>query len=151
MSLEQVKEFHKTFGHPIEEKPVIPSKDRCELRINLIQEELNELKLALEENNVIEVGDALTDLQYVLSGAVLEFGFSSLVERMNNEVHRSNMSKACDTDEEGKASLKALEDKGVNCHFRIINNKRVIQRAEDDKVLKSLFYSPPKLDFILNE
>ena len=71
-ALNQVAEFHKTFNAPILDTPQIPSKERCELRISLLQEELNELKDAIADNNIIEVADALCDLQYVLSGAVLK-------------------------------------------------------------------------------
>ncbi|MBP7357533.1 MAG: nucleoside triphosphate pyrophosphohydrolase family protein, partial [Cloacibacterium sp.] len=73
-SLNQVAEFHRTFNAPILETPQIPSKERCELRVSLLQEELNELKQAIEDNDLVEIADALCDLQYVLSGAVLEFG-----------------------------------------------------------------------------
>ena len=73
-SLNQVAEFHRTFHHPIEEKPVIPSVDRCRLRVALIAEELKELQEAIDNNDLVEVADALCDIQYVLSGAVLEFG-----------------------------------------------------------------------------
>ena len=73
-SLNQVAEFHRTFGAPILDTPQIPSKQRCELRVSLLQEELDELREAINNNDIVEVADALADLQYVLSGAVLEFG-----------------------------------------------------------------------------
>ena len=73
-SLNQVAEFHRTFNAPILENPQIPSAERCKLRIALLQEELNELKQAIEDQDIVEIADALCDLQYVLSGAVLEFG-----------------------------------------------------------------------------
>ncbi|RRN77400.1 hypothetical protein EIM50_19825, partial [Pseudoxanthomonas sp. SGD-10] len=72
--LESVAEFHTTFKHPIEPSPVIPSKQRCDLRISLIAEELKELQEAINNNDLTEVVDAFCDLQYVLSGAILEFG-----------------------------------------------------------------------------
>ena len=70
-ALNSVAEFHDTFNLPIELEPCIPSKERCELRINLIEEELKELKEAIQENDLVEVIDAFCDLQYVLSGAIL--------------------------------------------------------------------------------
>ena len=69
-SLNQVAEFHTTFKAPILEAPQIPSQERCNLRVELLQEELNELKQAIEDKNLVEIADALCDLQYVLSGAV---------------------------------------------------------------------------------
>ena len=67
------------------------------MRVNLLQEELNELREAIEENDIIEIADALSDLQYVLSGAVLEFGLGNKLGELFAEVHRSNMSKVCPT------------------------------------------------------
>lgn len=95
--LEKVSEFHETFKHPILKKPGIPNKKRVELRISLLQEELNELKSAIEKNDIVECADAFCDLQYVLSGAVLEFGFQKKFNTLFDEVHRSNMSKACES------------------------------------------------------
>ena len=73
-ALNQVAEFHKTFNAPILETPQIPSEQRCQLRVDLLQEELDELSQALKDKDLVEVADALCDIQYVLSGAVLEFG-----------------------------------------------------------------------------
>ncbi|MGO3307327.1 MAG: hypothetical protein ACTILG_11760, partial [Sphingobacterium sp.] len=73
-TLSSVAEFHKTFQHPILDKPTIPSESRCELRVALIAEELKELEEAIANKDMVEIADALCDIQYVLSGAVLEFG-----------------------------------------------------------------------------
>ncbi len=70
-SLNQVAEFHTTFKHPIVKDPAIPSKERSDLRIELLAEELKELRQAVDDNNLVEVADALCDLQYVLAGAIL--------------------------------------------------------------------------------
>ena len=77
-ALNDVSEFHQTFKHPILDQPTIPDKKRCELRVSLIQEELNELMEAIEDKDIIEIADALADFQYVLAGAVLEFGIYGL-------------------------------------------------------------------------
>ena len=53
-SLNQVAAFHKTFKHPILEKPTIPSSDRCKLRVSLIAEELKELEEAIQDNDLVE-------------------------------------------------------------------------------------------------
>lgn len=94
-SLNQVAEFHRTFNAPILDTPQIPSAERCKLRVALLQEELNELQQAIDNDDIVEVADALCDLQYVLSGAVLEFGLGEKFVELFNEVQRSNMSKAC--------------------------------------------------------
>src|SRR5690606_37407258 len=105
-SLNQVAEFHRTFKHPILPEPTVPSKDRCKLRIALLAEELKELQEAIEDNDIVEIADALCDLQYVLSGAVLEFGLGEKFRQIFDEVQRSNMSKACKTVEEAEATVK---------------------------------------------
>mgnify|MGYP000244358821 FL=1 len=99
-SLNQVAEFHRTFNAPILDTPQIPSEQRCQLRVSLLQEELDELAQALKDKDLVEVADALCDIQYVLSGAVLEFGLGDKFVELFKEVQRSNMSKACSTEEE---------------------------------------------------
>ena len=112
-ALNQVAEFHKTFNAPILDTPQIPSKERCELRISLLQEELNELKDAIAGNNIVEVADALCDLQYVLSGAVLEFGLGEKFVELFNEVQRSNMSKACANQQEADETIAFYQEKWI--------------------------------------
>ncbi len=92
-TLDQVQEFHETYGLPVESDQTTGSDQTKELRINLLQEELNELKEALENDDLVETLDALIDLQYVLDGAFLSFGMQEVKEEAFNEVHRSNMSK----------------------------------------------------------
>ena len=99
-SLSLVAEFHQTFKHPILELPQIPNESRSKLRLSLLAEELKELETAIIEKNIVEVADAFCDLQYVLSGAILEFGLGNKFKALFEEVQRSNMSKACKTEEE---------------------------------------------------
>ena len=150
--IEQVSEFHKTFNAPILDNPQIPSKDRCDLRVNLLQEELNELKQAIEDNDLTEIADALCDLQYVLSGAVLEFGLGDKFVDLFNEVQRSNMSKACDSMQEAIETLSYYKQKdGTEGNYKEVNGKWVVYRNSDNKVLKSINYSPTELNKIINE
>src|SRR5210317_502588 len=100
--LNDVAKFHRLFNLPIEKNPVIPSKKRCELRVSLLAEELDELRDAIEDGDLVEVADALADLQYVLSGAILEFGLADKFKSIFDEVQRSNMSKACFSMEEAE-------------------------------------------------
>src|SRR5688500_18271694 len=104
-ALNLVADFHKTFKHPILENPTIPSEDRCKLRVALIAEELKELEVAILEKDIVEVADALCDIQYVLSGAILEFGLGEKFNALFEEVQRSNMSKACSSEEEARKTV----------------------------------------------
>ena len=149
-SLNQVADFHRTFNAPILDTPQIPSEQRCELRVNLLQEELNELSQAIKDNDLVEIADALCDIQYVLSGAVLEFGLGDKFVELFNEVQRSNMSKACNTQQEALMTLSHYKKKdGTEGYYKKINGKFLVYRASDDKVLKSINYSPANLKDIL--
>src|ERR1700742_5233933 len=110
-ALNQVAEFHTTFKHPIVKSPAIPSKQRCALRIELLAEELKELQQAVNDDNLTEVADALCDLQYVLSGAILEFGLGEKFKELFDEVQRSNMRKACISATEAEATIAFYKKK----------------------------------------
>ncbi len=92
-TLEQVQEFHETYGLPVRSDIDLSCEQTKQLRINLLQEELDELKEALANDDPQETLDALIDLQYVLDGAFLSFGLQAVKELAFDEVHRSNMSK----------------------------------------------------------
>ncbi|HEY0110528.1 MAG TPA: nucleoside triphosphate pyrophosphohydrolase family protein [Fibrella sp.] len=148
-SLNAVAEFHRTFHAPVLDSPQIPSDARCGLRISLLAEELDELRQAIAEENIVEIADALCDLQYVLSGAILEFGLGEKFNSLFNEVQRSNMSKACLTVEEAEATVAQYTAKGVACHFVESDGKYLVYRDADHKTLKSVNYSPADLASIL--
>lgn len=149
-SLNQVAEFHTTFKHPILDVPVIPSKQRANLRISLLAEELKELQEAVENDDLVEVADALCDLQYVLAGAIHEFGLSGKFKTLFDEVHRSNMSKACKTIEEAEQTIRFYLDKdGTESYHREIDGLFLVFRKSDDKTLKSINYSPADLKGLL--
>ena len=113
--------FMKTFGQEVKNKPSFSTDKINQLRINLIQEELEELKKAIEENDILEVADALTDILYVTYGAGHAFGVD--LDRCFDEVQKSNMSKL---DELGKP----IYDK-------------------DGKVMKGPLYVKPNLKTII--
>lgn len=148
--LKKVADFHETFNAPILDKPKIPSKDRCELRVELIAEELKELKDAIKNNDLNEVADALCDLQYVLSGTILEFGLGEKFNELFKEVQRSNMSKASETMEDALETLEHYKNKdGTKGYIKEIGEKWVCYRNSDNKVLKSIKYSPVDFSKIL--
>ena len=149
-ALNQVAEFHKTFNAPILETPQIPSEQRCQLRVDLLQEELDELVQSIKDKDLVEIADALCDIQYVLSGAVLEFGLGDKFIDLFNEVQRSNMSKACNTQQEAIMTLSHYKKKdGTEGYYKEINGKWLVYRTSDDKVLKSINYSPADLIYQL--
>ncbi len=148
-TLTAVAEFHKTFKHPILPEPQIPAEQRCKLRVALIAEELKELEEAIENKDLVEVADALCDIQYVLSGAVLEFGLADKFSELFEEVQRSNMSKACKTLEEAEKTVAHYQAKGVDCHYEQADGHYLVFRTEDRKTLKSVNYSPADLKSIL--
>ncbi len=151
-ALRDVAEFHKTFNLPILEEPTIPAKERCALRLSLIEEELQELREAIENDDLVEVADAFCDIQYVLSGAILEFGLGDKFDQLFSEVQRSNMSKACKSMEEAEATQKKYKDEqGVDSYIKQIGDDFLVYRQSDSKVLKSVAYSPADIKGKLEE
>jgi len=149
-ALSQVAEFHTTFKHPVLADPAIPAKERAQLRIELLAEELKELQEAVDDNNIVEIADALCDLQYVLAGAVLEFGLGQRFKELFDEVHRSNMSKACKTIAEAEATVQHYKEKNnVDAYYKEIDGLFLVYRHPDNKTLKSVNYSPADLKSIV--
>ncbi len=93
-NFEKVKTFMKTFGQEVKEKSSFGSDKINELRYSLIKEELEELRLAIDSKNLVEVADALTDILYVTYGAGHAFGID--LDKCFDEVQQSNMSKLDD-------------------------------------------------------
>jgi predicted HAD superfamily Cof-like phosphohydrolase len=150
-TLNAVADFHKTFKHPILNSPTIPDENRCKLRVALIAEELKELEVAILEKDIVSVADALCDIQYVLSGAVLEFGLGEKFKELFDEVQRSNMSKACTSEEEAKKTVQFYKDKdGTECYYKEESGKWLVYRTSDNKTIKSIGYSPVDLERIVN-
>ncbi len=144
-ALNDVAEFHRTFHLPVLDTPQIPDADRCRLRVNLLREELRELEEAIEQGDLVEAADAFADIQYVLSGAILEFGLGDKFRALFEEVHRSNMSKTCASREEAEATLahyRALDQEGV---IEASGDVFLVYRSSDRKVLKNVKYSPADL------
>ena len=89
--------FMKTFGQEVKTKPSLSSDKINKLRIDLIKEELDELKEAMKNNDLLEVADALTDILYVTYGAGHAFGIN--LDKCFDEVQNSNMSKLSENGE----------------------------------------------------
>ena len=92
-TLEQVREFHETYGLAVKAAPDLADARINALRVSLLAEELEEFKAAVAAANPLAALDALVDLQYVLDGAFLSLGLHKVKADAFAEVHRSNMSK----------------------------------------------------------
>tara|TARA_Y100001970_G_scaffold282422_1_gene395226 strand:+ start:611 stop:988 length:378 start_codon:yes stop_codon:yes gene_type:complete len=103
-NFEKVGLFMSTFGQEVKKKSSLSSDKTNSLRLNLIQEELDELTIAIKENDILEVADALTDILYVTYGAGHAFGIN--LDKCFDEVQKSNMSKL------GKDGKPIYNDKG---------------------------------------
>ncbi len=90
-NFDRVKKFMKTFGQEVKEKAGFPNEKITSLRYDLIKEELDEFKEALDKKDLKEVADALTDILYVTYGAGHAFGID--LDKCFEEVQNSNMSK----------------------------------------------------------
>tara|TARA_B110000881_G_C18586007_1_gene524854 strand:- start:2167 stop:2514 length:348 start_codon:yes stop_codon:yes gene_type:complete len=113
----------QTFGQEVKDKAEFPNEKITKLRYDLILEELNELKIAMEQKNLKEIADALTDILYVTYGAGHAFGID--LDNCFNEVQKSNMSK-------------------------LDNNGRPIFN-ENGKVMKGPNYFKPNLTRFIND
>ena len=116
----KVKQFMEAFGQEVKDKPEWPDEDTVNLRVDLIEEEYDELKQAVysHDGSMTDVADALSDILYVVYGMAHSFGID--IDECFREVHVSNMSKL---DENGKPIYR-----------------------EDGKVVKGPNYKPPNLD-----
>ena len=90
-NFENVKKFMQTFGQEVKTKASFPNDKIINLRLDLIREELSELKEAIDKKDIKEVADALTDILYVTYGAGHAFGIN--LDKCFEEVQNSNMSK----------------------------------------------------------
>lgn len=93
-NFEMVGDFMQACDQEILDEPQFPDHDTIELRLRLIQEEMDELVYAHEDNDLVEVADALTDLLYVIYGTGQAYGID--LDVCFEEVHESNMSKLVD-------------------------------------------------------
>jgi len=152
--VDEVEEFNAVMGKSWQNRttPTINKKD-AEFVINFIQEELDELKQAVEDNNIVEVFDALLDITYVgLGNGALVFGLKDKMLKGYAEVQASNMSKICKTEEEAIETVKVRsEQQGEPCHFKKTDGGYVVFRSSDMKVMKSINYFKPNLNQFFNK
>ena len=124
--IKAVTEFHNAFSLSVENKPKSDiSSEITKLRYNLMKEENEEYLEAVKSNDLIEIGDALGDMLYILCGTIISHGFQDKIEALFDEIQRSNMSKLGD---DGKPIYR-----------------------EDGKVLKGPNYFKPDIEKILKK
>lgn len=219
-TIKLVEEFHKAFDHPIANEKCLPNQERMMFRIDFLNEELDEIEKAFNDNNTTDLIDGICDFQYVLDGLVIESGLQEFIKRdielhyysplvqpgsticfsvntmdyisrirkglsdlisiynakevsefsfcilwiqnklydfafscnmeekyqkLMEEVHRSNMSKACLNENEVEDTMKKLSKENIETHYKKIGDYFVVYRSSDNKVMKSINYS--KVDF----
>jgi predicted HAD superfamily Cof-like phosphohydrolase len=144
----EVEEFNNTMGKGWQNRttPTINHKD-AQFVIDFITEELEELKEAVKNEDIIEIFDALLDITYVgLGNGALVFGLKDKMLEGYAEVQASNMSKICQTEEEATQTVMVRTiEQGEKCHWEQVFDKYVVFRTRDNKVMKSINYFRPNL------
>jgi len=150
----EVEEFNEVMGKGYQNRttPTINPKD-AQFVIDFIQEELDELKEAVKNKDVVEIFDAILDITYVgLGNGALVFGLKDKLIKGYNEVQASNMSKICSTEEEAKETVKLRsEQQGEACHYEETDKGFVVYRTRDNKVMKNINYFRPDLKQFFTE
>ena len=149
----EVEEFNAVMGKDWQNRstPTIDKKD-AEFVINFIQEELDELREAVEQENIQEILDAILDITYVgLGNGAMVFGLKDKIWEAYQEVQASNLSKICTTLEEAEETIKVRsEQQGEPCHYEEVGENYVVYRTSDKKVMKSINYFRPDLSKFFN-
>jgi len=149
----EVEEFNAVMGKDWQNRstPIIDKKD-AEFVINFIQEELDELREAVEQENIQEILDAILDITYVgLGNGAMVFGLKDKIWEAYQEVQASNLSKICTTLKEAEETVKVRsEQQGEPCHYEEVGENYVVYRTSDKKVMKSINYFLPDLSKFFN-
>lgn len=152
--ISEVQHFNEVMGKSWQnrEKPTI-NKEDAQFVIDFISEELDELKEAVEKNDIVGILDAILDITYVgLGNGSLVFGIKDKIQPGYAEVQASNLSKICKTIEEAEETVRVRsEQQGEPCHYEKIGEEYVVYRSSDMKVMKSISYFPPNLKQFFSE
>ena len=146
--VDEVEEFNSLMNKPNNYEPTIPAKKEWQFVIDFVQEELDEYRQACENGDIVEILDALCDIAYVsLGNGTMLHGLKDKIWPAYQEVQASNMSKACESEEEAILTVrKRSEDQGEACHFEKLEEGRyIVYRTRDRKVMKSINYFRPDL------
>ena len=145
--IDEVEEFNAVMGKPNAYEPNIPERKEWEFVYNFILEELEEYKEACEKGDIVEVLDALCDITYVATGnGTMLHGLKDKIWPAYQEVQASNLSKACRTEDEAKATvIQRSSEQGEECHYEKVGDYFIVYRSRDRKVMKNVNYFKPNL------
>ena len=145
--IDEVEEFNAVMGKPNAYEPNIPERKEWEFVYNFILEELEEYREACERGDIVEVLDALCDITYVATGnGTMLHGLKDKIWPAYQEVQASNLSKACQTEEDAKATvIQRSSEQGEECHYEKVGDYYVVYRTRDRKVMKNVKYFRPDL------
>ena len=145
--VDEVQEFNDTFGKPNNYKPVIGEKKEWQFVYDFMQEELDEYKEACEKGDIVGILDALCDITYVsLGNGTMLHGLKGQIWKAYQEVQASNMSKSCATEAEAQETVTVRsKEKDHKCHYEKVEDRWVVYRSSDRKVMKSINYFAPNL------
>lgn len=143
----EVEEFNATMGKPNNYESTIPDTKAWMFVYDFILEELEEYKVACESGDIVEVLDALCDIAYVSIGnGALLHGLKDKLWDAYQEVQGSNMSKACNNEEEAQATvLRRSKEQNADCHYEKVGDYYIVYRTSDKKVMKNINYYRPDL------
>ena len=145
----EVETFNDVMGKSYQNRttPTINKAD-ADFVVNFIQEELDELKEAIANNDIVEIFDALLNITYVgLGNGAAVFGLRDKFLAGYVEVQASNLSKICRTEDEAIETVKVRsEQQGEPCHYEQTEGGYVVYRSRDMKVMKSINYFAPNLE-----
>ena len=152
--IDEVEEFNEVMGKSWQNRttPTIDPKD-AQFVIDFITEELDELKEAVKEKDIVKIFDALLDITYVgLGNGAMVFGLKDKIEKGYAEVQASNLSKICFSQEEAEETVRVRSlQQGTPCHWvkndaeSFHQDRWIVYRTHDLKVQKSIKYFPPNL------
>lgn len=160
-NFEMTTEFNAVLGQGVADKPKIPTLAQCRLRSSLITEEaVNELSVAMDKRDLVAVADAIGDGLVVLYGAANDCGLDA--DDIFAEVHRSNMSKLCDTEADAQDAVTRYaagdgfhgKDTPITASYRPCTHsdyagKFIVFDATTGKTLKGPNFSEPDLEKIV--
>lgn len=146
--VDEVEEFNALMGKPNNYEPTIPERKEWEFVYNFILEELEEYREACEAGDIVEVLDALCDITYVATGnGTMLHGLKNKIWPAYQEVQASNLSKACKTEEDAKATvIQRSSEQGEECHYEKVGDYFIVYRTRDRKVMKNINYFRPNLN-----
>jgi len=150
----EVEIFNRTFNKPNAYEPTIPEKKEWQFVYDFVLEELEEYRQACENGDIVEVLDALCDIAYVsLGNGTMLHGLKDKIWPAYQEVQGSNMSKSCINEKEAMETVTLRsKEQAEPCHFEQVEDRFVVYRTRDRKVMKSIeYYKPDLSQFFSNE